>query len=72
MVSNSKGDIEDRHFIIPRHEFEILDTWHTVGLRGSSSNDVVVRDVFIPEHRSITVEDLKGGSVSPGSKYNTG
>ena len=71
MVPNSKGEIEDRHFIIPRREFEIIDTWHTVGLRGSASNDVVVREVFIPEHRSITVEDLKGGSVSPGSKHNT-
>jgi 3-hydroxy-9,10-secoandrosta-1,3,5(10)-triene-9,17-dione monooxygenase len=70
MVPNSKGEIEDRHFIIPRREFEIIDTWHTVGLRGSSSNDVVVREVFIPQHRSITVEDLKGGTVSPGSKYN--
>ena len=70
MVPNSKGEIEDRHFIIPRREFEIIDTWHTVGLRGSSSNDVVVREVFIPQHRSITVEDLKGGTVSPGSRYN--
>jgi len=72
LVPNSAGEIEDRHFIIPRREFEIIDTWHTVGLRGSASNDVAVREVFIPEHRSITVEDLKGGSVSPGSKYNTG
>ena len=71
MVPNSDNEIEDRHFIIPRHEFEIIDTWHTVGLRGSASNDVAVHDVFIPEHRSITVEDLKGGSVSPGSKHNT-
>jgi 3-hydroxy-9,10-secoandrosta-1,3,5(10)-triene-9,17-dione monooxygenase len=71
MVPGSKGEVEDRHFIIPRHEYEILDTWHTVGLRGSASNDVVVRDVFIPEHRSITLGDLKGGRVSPGSKYNT-
>ena len=48
MVPGSKGNIEDRHFIIPRHQFEILDTWHTVGLRGSSSNDFVVREVLIP------------------------
>ena len=68
MVPNSKGEVEDRHFIIPRHQYEILDTWHTVGLRGSASNDVVVRDVFIPEHRSITIDDLKGG----GSVANIG
>jgi 3-hydroxy-9,10-secoandrosta-1,3,5(10)-triene-9,17-dione monooxygenase len=72
MVPNPAGVVEDRHFIIPRREYEILDTWHTVGLRGSSSNDVVVREVFIPEHRAITVDDLKGGSVSPGSRHNMG
>jgi 3-hydroxy-9,10-secoandrosta-1,3,5(10)-triene-9,17-dione monooxygenase len=72
LVPNEAGVVEDRHFIIPRHQYEIIDTWHTVGLRGSSSNDVAVHDVFIPQHRSITVEDLKGGAVSPGSRHNTG
>jgi 3-hydroxy-9,10-secoandrosta-1,3,5(10)-triene-9,17-dione monooxygenase len=71
MVPNAAGVVEDRHFIIPRSDYEIIDTWHTVGLRGSSSNDVAVHEVFIPEHRSITVEDLKGGAVSPGSRQNT-
>jgi 3-hydroxy-9,10-secoandrosta-1,3,5(10)-triene-9,17-dione monooxygenase len=70
-VPNEKGEQEDRHFLIPRHEVEIIDTWHAVGLRGSSSNDVTVKEVFIPEHRTITVEDLKGGSHSPGSRHNT-
>ena len=71
LVRNEQGVTEDRHFLIPRREFEIVDTWHTVGLRGTSSNDVIVNEVLIPEHRSITVEDLKGGSRSPGSKVNT-
>jgi 3-hydroxy-9,10-secoandrosta-1,3,5(10)-triene-9,17-dione monooxygenase len=70
LVPNAEGVMEDCHFLISRHEFEIIDTWHTVGLRGTSSNDVSVDEVFIPEHRSITVEDLKGGSSSPGSRYN--
>jgi 3-hydroxy-9,10-secoandrosta-1,3,5(10)-triene-9,17-dione monooxygenase len=71
MVPNAAGAIEDRHFIIPRHDYEIIDTWHSVGLRGSSSNDVAVHEVFIPRHRSITLADLKGGAVSPGSRLNT-
>lgn len=71
-VPNEQGVQEDRHFLIPRNQVEIIDTWHAVGLRGSSSNDVTVNEVFIPEHRSITVEDLKGGNNSPGSRHNTG
>jgi alkylation response protein AidB-like acyl-CoA dehydrogenase len=33
---------------IPRGELEILDTWHTLGLRGTGSHDVVVDELFIP------------------------
>ena len=71
MVPNAAGFTEDRHFVVPRHDFTILDTWHAVGLRASASNDVVVEDIFIPEHRAVTSEDLKGGGVSPGSRHNT-
>lgn len=33
---------------IPRESVEILDTWNGLGLRGSDSCDVSVRDVFVP------------------------
>jgi 3-hydroxy-9,10-secoandrosta-1,3,5(10)-triene-9,17-dione monooxygenase len=60
------------HFVIPRSQVEILDTWYTIGLRGSSSHDCVVKDVFVPAHRAVTLEDLKGLGNSPGSRVNTG
>ncbi len=35
-----------------RHdEAQILDTWHSLGLRGSGSTDFAVEDAFVPEHR---------------------
>jgi len=30
-------------------DLEILDTWHTLGLRGTGSHDAVADDVFVPE-----------------------
>jgi alkylation response protein AidB-like acyl-CoA dehydrogenase len=36
---------------IPRDEVDIIDTWHTVGMRATCSADVSVDDVFVPEHR---------------------
>jgi indole-3-acetate monooxygenase len=36
---------------IPAAELEILDTWHTLGLRGTGSHDTVVEDLFIPTDR---------------------
>jgi alkylation response protein AidB-like acyl-CoA dehydrogenase len=42
---------------IPTSEMEILDTWHTSGLRGTGSHDAVADDVFIPTHRTISLLD---------------
>jgi alkylation response protein AidB-like acyl-CoA dehydrogenase len=38
-------------------ELEIIDTWHTSGLRGTGSHDAVADDVFVPEHRSLWLLD---------------
>ena len=50
-----QGGIVLREAVIPAAEFEILDTWHVSGLRGTGSHDVVARDVFVPEERMTTV-----------------
>jgi alkylation response protein AidB-like acyl-CoA dehydrogenase len=44
---------------IPRDEVDIIDTWHTVGMRGTFSADVVVDDVFVPDHRVAFVDPNK-------------
>jgi alkylation response protein AidB-like acyl-CoA dehydrogenase len=37
--------------LIPRPAYEILDTWFTSGMRGTGSKDVIVKEVFVPQHR---------------------
>jgi alkylation response protein AidB-like acyl-CoA dehydrogenase len=34
--------------IMPTSDIEIVDTWYGLGLRGSNSNDVALKDVFVP------------------------
>jgi indole-3-acetate monooxygenase len=41
----------------PVGELEILDTWHTNGLRGTGSHDTVAEDVFVPDHRILSIVD---------------
>ncbi len=43
---------EYRTFLLPKSDYEIVDTWHVMGLKGTGSKDIVVKDVFVPEHRT--------------------
>ena len=36
---------------------EIVDTWYTTGLCGTGSNDLAVRDVFVPEEHTFSFQD---------------
>ena len=46
------GRPDVRTFCLPIGACEILDTWHTTGLRGTGSHDWQVTDVFVPEAQS--------------------
>jgi alkylation response protein AidB-like acyl-CoA dehydrogenase len=59
-----------RWFAIPSKEIVVLDTWYVDGLAGTGSNDFLVRDLFVPEHRTLIWAEAWNCS-SPGSKLNT-
>ena len=51
------GVPETRQCLVRLSQCEIMDTWHTTGLRGTGSNDVVVRDAFVEEEHSFSFQD---------------
>ena len=52
--------------LLPASDFTIEDVWQTDGMRATGSNDVVVSDAFVPEHRLARVADIYGGTA-PGA-----
>jgi 3-hydroxy-9,10-secoandrosta-1,3,5(10)-triene-9,17-dione monooxygenase len=60
---------EQRIFLLERKQYKVHDTWYSGGLRGTGSNDVEVKEQFVPEHRTLAVADTKGGPT-PGSAVN--
>ena len=46
-----------RQCFLKMSECEILDTWQTTGLRGTGSNDVLVKDMFVPDERTFSFQD---------------
>ncbi|GIE35695.1 acyl-CoA dehydrogenase [Actinoplanes italicus] len=58
-------------FLLPAADYTIEDVWHTVGLRGTGSNDIVVDNAFVPAHRALSFNDT-ARCVCPGQEQNPG
>jgi alkylation response protein AidB-like acyl-CoA dehydrogenase len=43
-----------RMFFVPRERYEILDTWHVGGLRGTGSHDAILADEHVPAERAFS------------------
>jgi 3-hydroxy-9,10-secoandrosta-1,3,5(10)-triene-9,17-dione monooxygenase len=57
------------YLLVPFTEIEIVDDWHALGLRGTGSRSLKLRDVFIPKHRCVMTADLFAGKV-PGAEVH--
>ncbi len=64
------GRPDGRIFLLPRRDYETIDTWHVSGLQGTGSWDVAVDDAFVPAYRSQrTIDNFD--LVGPGQAVNT-
>ena len=54
---DGNGVPQTRQCFVRLSECDILDTWHTTGLRGTGSNDVFIRDMFVEEARTFSFQD---------------
>jgi alkylation response protein AidB-like acyl-CoA dehydrogenase len=54
------------YLLVPLTQVEIVDDWQVLGLAGTGSKSLVLKDVFVPEHRSVMVSDLFAGTP-PGA-----
>ncbi len=71
---NPDGTPDARSYLLPRTDYEIDDNWHVIGLMGSGSKDIVVKDAFVPEHRTHKFLDAyrldnPGRPGNPGPLY---
>ena len=50
---------------MPKANVIIDDTWYTLGMRGTGSKDLVLDNVFIPDHYAVPMSEAQLGTV-PG------
>ncbi len=55
-VTNEAGDVVDQGMVlIPTTDMTLEDTWFVAGMRASGSNCLIADDVFVPEHRMLSI-----------------
>lgn len=65
MLDNPKRP-DMRFLLIPKSDCTVVDDWHVMGLRGTGSKSVVVDDVFVPDERVLTGDQVFEGTC-PGT-----
>ena len=64
------GKPEPRNFLVPRPDYRIAPNWDVMGLCATGSDDIIVEDAFVPEHRTIRELDMYE-LTCPGHAVNT-
>ncbi|MGW6277008.1 acyl-CoA dehydrogenase family protein [Kribbella sp. NPDC055071] len=66
-ITDESGAVVDQGLaLVPRADLHLEDTWFAAGMRSTASNCFVARDVFVPEHRVLSVPAAVKGS-HPGT-----
>lgn len=58
-------------FLLPRSDYEIVENWEVHGLRATGSHDIIVKDAFIPDYRTLAWDAVIKNDA-PGLAINTG
>ena len=69
---DGKAPIDWRLCLVPKSDYEIIDTWYAMGMSATGSKDVAVNEVFVPERRALALLRCRGGREHPGAALNTG
>lgn len=71
-VTVRDGDevVDFRLCLLHKSQYEIVDDWQVLGMRSTGSMTVVANELFIPEHRALSMYHTRGGSDFPGASAN--
>jgi alkylation response protein AidB-like acyl-CoA dehydrogenase len=58
-------------YILPRDQVEVLDTWQMSGMVATGSNDIVVKNVFVPSHLRQNLAGMGAGDSAGARFHNT-
>ena len=54
--------------LVPRADFDIVDDWHVMGMAATGSKSIDVDGAFVPDYRTLAVDDAARGGGLPTSR----
>jgi 3-hydroxy-9,10-secoandrosta-1,3,5(10)-triene-9,17-dione monooxygenase len=69
---DGKTPVDWRLCMVPKSDYQIIDTWYAMGMVGTGSKDIEVKEIFVPERRALALTRCRGGLEHPGAKFNPG
>ncbi len=70
IVRDGDKVVDHRMCLLDKSQYEVVDDWHTLGMRSTGSMTVIAKDVFVPEYRALCAYDIRGGDGFPGATGN--
>ena len=70
MIPQPNGTTTPGFFLLRSGDCIIEDNWHTMGLAGTGSKNIVARDAFVPAHRTLAFSEL-ADATAPGMRANS-
>ena len=62
--------LDFRFLVMPPEDVTIDDTWYVDGMQGTGSNDIVIKDLFVPETHSTSMMDMLSGKGHGAKLYS--
>jgi 3-hydroxy-9,10-secoandrosta-1,3,5(10)-triene-9,17-dione monooxygenase len=69
---DGKAPVDWRLCLVPKSDYEIIDTWYAMGMGATGSKDIKVTERFVPERRALALQKCRGGSEHPGAALTPG
>ncbi|HEX7217968.1 MAG TPA: acyl-CoA dehydrogenase family protein [Burkholderiales bacterium] len=64
--------VDWRLCLVPKSDYKVIDTWYAMGMVGTGSKDIEVKEVFVPERRALALQRCRGGLEHPGAALHKG
>jgi len=66
-VPDDNAGMVHNFFLVPRDDIEIGDNWHVMGLCGTGSTNVIIKESIVPNYRVKSMPEVNGGSIARGN-----